>query len=266
MKNQRMKSVAHVVTAIMMLCLAGCGGGGGVGDFDLAGGLNITFPDQAFGGIWTGTDDNGLEILALTTETGRLHWIAPETGEQGFGTGTVSALHADVEYTYVAPLGFTLEDGSTSASCAGGGIISERVSLWVNAGCTTESGSTFNNTATLDYDALYDRDSSLALVAGNYDDFGLVVNVTANGEVFEQDPATGCVVNGQIDIIDSRFNAYDVSITYSNCEGAVANLNGATFSGLGILDNSAVPETAIFALTGVVDNVIYSVIYELTRL
>jgi hypothetical protein len=254
-------------TILFLLTIAACGGGGGGGPILGGSDASITpFPDQAFGGIWTGTDSNGLEILALTTETGRLHWVAQDTGEQGYGTGSVSALSATIDYTYVAPLGFTLADGSASASCRGGGTVEERVSLYVDAICTTASGSTFNNTATLAYDALYDRDSSLALIAGNYDDFGLVVNVSGDGVVFEQDPNTGCVVNGQISVIDAEFNAYDVSITYSNCLGNTAILNGATFTGLGTLDNSAAPETAVVGLTGDIQGVTYAVLYALSRI
>lgn len=250
--------------ALSLLLLAACGGGGSV---DLSGGGPITpFPDQAMGGAWSGTDNNGLQVFALSTDSGRLHWVVPSTGEQGFGTGSVSALSVTINYTYVAPFGFTLPDGSNSATCSGGGTIEERVSFYSDVICTTTLGGSFNNTATLNYDSLYDRDSSLALIAGNYDDFGLTINVTASGQVFEQDPASGCVINGQISIIDSQYNAYDVSITYSNCLGTAAVLNGSTFSGLGILDNTVAPEVAIIGLTGDVGSETYSVVYSLPRL
>lgn len=116
------------------------------------------------------------------------------------------------------------------------------------------------------YDSLYDRDSSLSVIAGNYDDFGVVLNVAANGVIFEQVPSTGCIINGQASIINSQFNAYDVSITYSNCVGNFAVLNGATFTGLGILDNTVTPEQVTVGLTGAAGGVTYSIVFTMPRI
>ena len=256
-----MKQISMVLS---LLLLAACGGPDLSGLRDLGSGIEV--PDQAMGGAWKGTDNNGVEILALSTDSGRLHWIAPSTGEQGFGTGSIIGVVLTINYTYVAPFGFKLADGSASASCTGSGVLGERSRFDASATCTTTLGGSINNGATLIYDALYDRDSSLALIAGNYDNSGLVINVTANGVVFEQDPTSGCIVNGQISIIDPQYNAYDVSITYSNCVGDSAVLNGATFTGLGILDNTVAPETAVIGLTGAVGSETYSIVYSLPRL
>lgn len=256
----RIKTGAVIIFLFALAGITSCGGGGG-------GSAPPPPPaDQAIGGVWVGTDSSGLEILALSTESGRVHWVAPNTGEQGFGTGSVNGTAVTINYTYVAPQGFTLADGSTSAVCSATGTIQERQSLTVTTNCTTDLGGTFSNSASLTYDPLYDRDSSLSVIAGNYDDFGLVLNVNANGVMFEQDPATGCVVNGQVSIINSQFNAYDVSITYSNCVGNFAVLNGATFTGLGILDNTVTPEQAVVGLTGTVGGVIFSIVFTLPRI
>lgn len=260
--KERIGSV--IIFLITFVGITSCGGGGGA----------ATPPappppppaDQAIGGAWVGTDSAGLEILALSTETGRVHWVVPATGEQGFGTASVNGSAVTINYTYVAPLGFTLDDGSTSATCSATGTIQERQSLAVTVNCTTSLGSTFSNSASLTYDSLYDRDSSLSVIAGNYDDFGLVLNVAANGVIFEQDPSTGCIINGQVSIINSQFNAYDVSITYSNCVGNFAVLNGATFTGLGILDNTVTPEQVTVGLTGAVGGVTYSIVFTMPRI
>lgn len=174
-------------------------------------------PNQAVGGAWVGTDSNGLEILGLSTDDGRIHWVIPETGEQGFETATSNGTSLTISYTYVAPIGFTLADDSSSASCTATGTIQERQSFSVDTSCNTSSGGNFTNSATLSYHALYDRDTSLTTLAGNYDDFGLVFNVNSNGVIFEQDPVSGCVVNGQANVIDPQYNVYDGSITFSNC-------------------------------------------------
>jgi hypothetical protein len=169
-------------------------------------------------------------------------------------------------YTYVAPLGFVLDDGSSSATCSATGTILERQSIAITTNCTTDLGSAFSNSASLTYDPNYDRDSSLSVVAGNYQDGGAVLNIAANGVIFEQDPATGCTINGQVSIIDSAFNAYDVLMTFSNCVGNAAILNGATFTGLGILDNTVTPEHLVVGMTGAVSGVVVSIVISLPRI
>jgi hypothetical protein len=258
-----MKRYSIVLASILIAACGGCSPD--LSGIDIGGGA-IDFPDEAVGGAWVGTEPGGNQILALVTESGRLNWISVDTGEQGFGTVSVQAWATTIEYTLVAPWGFTLADSSTSATCGGGGTISERDHWATPVNCTTSLGGSIESFTDFRYDALYDRDSSLALIAGDYDDSGLVISISATGEIFEQDPASGCVVNGQVSIIDSQFNVYDVSITYSNCTGDEAVLNGAIFTGLGILDDTVVPETAIFGVTGAVGNETYSLVSALPRL
>jgi len=105
-------------------------------------------------------------------------------------------------------------------------------------------------TFTLEYDALYDRDSSLATIAGNFKQAnGTVVSIDAAGNVFSQDATSGCVVNGKVSVIDSRYNAYRFEYTVSSCSSELGVMNGATFSGLGTLDNTVSPEQAVIGLT-----------------
>jgi hypothetical protein len=247
------------ILSLTAFCVA-CGGGGGSDNFV------PPVVDQAIGGAWVGNDSTGLEIFALSTESGRVHWIIPSTGEQGFGTGSVNGTAVTINYTYVAPLGFVLADGSSSATCTATGTIQERQSLAVTTNCTTDLGGTFSNSASLNYDSLYDRDSSLSVIAGNYDGGGLVLNIAANGVIFAQDPASGCIIGGRVSIIDSQFNAYDVSMTFFNCVENFAILNGATFTGLGILDNTMMPEQVTVGMTGAVANVTVSIVFTLPRI
>lgn len=253
-------------TCLIILCiswLAACGGSSG------GGGNNNPPPpqaDEALGGIWFGVDSDGHRILVLSTDSGRVHWVDLANGEQGVGTGSVNGTAVTFNYTYVARLGSTLTDGSPSATCIATGTIQERQSLSVTTDCTTSLGGSSSNSVSMTYDARYDIDSSLAMVAGNYDHFGVVLNVSASGEVFEQDPATGCVVNGQVTVIDAEFNAYDVSITYSNCVGSSANFNGATFTGLWTLDIAGPATVVITSMTGAVDGVTYAVGYSMPQI
>ena len=84
--------------------------------------------------------------------------------------------------------------------------------------------------------------------------------------MFEQIPGTGCIISGQVTIIDSRFNAYDLFMTFSNCVGDFAFRNGVTFTGLAILDNTVTPELLGIGMTGEVEGVIVSVAVTLPRI
>jgi hypothetical protein len=93
-----------------------------------------------------------------------------------------------------------------------------------------------------------------------------VLNVAADGTVFEQDPASGCVLNGQVGIIDGQLNMYDLVITYSSCTGPDVGLNGVTFTGLVMLDNVNVyPETLIGEVTGTTGSATSAILLVLPR-
>jgi hypothetical protein len=233
--------------------LTACGGGGG-------GDAPSPVVNQSLGGIWTGIDNSGNDIIALATETGQFHFLDLTNDAQGFGTGSVANGNSvSLSYTIVAALGTTLSDGSTSGTCAGTGTVQQRQSLSVSVSCTT-SASSWTGSATLTYDATYDRDSSLALVAGNYDDLGDVLNINSNGVLFEQSATTGCVLNGQVSIINSAWNAYDVAFTVSSCQGQETVLNGSVWDGIAVLELDAGNETLIAAVTGTVQGTTFSLI------
>ncbi len=257
----------HVATALILflvITLVGCGGGGGGSP---AAAAPPPAANQALGGAWEGTDSNGTEIVALSTDSGRLHWVAVTTGEQGFGTGSVNGSAVTFNFTFVPELGFTFPDGSTSATCSGSGTIQQRQTLAVTVNCTTTLGGTLNTSASLIYNSLYDLDSALSLIAGNYDDLGLVFNINANGVIFEQDPVIGCVTNGQITIIDPDFNAYDVSMSISSCVAPFDVVNGSTFTGLAVFDNTAPPpDEIVIAVTGAVAGVTFAIVFALDRI
>lgn len=119
----------------------------------------------------------------------------------------------------------------------------------------------------LQYDVLYERDSSLATVAGNYDDgSGSVLNISGDGTVFEQDPSSGCVISGLVSIIDAAYNMYDIALEFSNCVGEFAFVNGSSFTGMAALDNTSTPEGLIIAVTGDVSGDTASLIFIEERL
>jgi hypothetical protein len=234
------------VLGLTAFCVA-CGGGGG-------GAAPLPQPpvvNASPSGIWTGIDSDGGPIIAFVTETGRFH-IIDEFLNQGSGILSVSnGNDVTANFQLVTPLGITFPDGTTLRDCTLSGTVTERQTMTVTGNCTTTAGLQDQFGVTLNYDAIYERDSSLATIAGLYDDgSGIVTDIASDGMIFEQDPVSSCVINGQVSIIDPDFNLYDFQFGLSNCTGPDAILNGASFVGLGLLDDTFPPEVLLVFVTG----------------
>jgi hypothetical protein len=83
-------------------------------------------------------------------------------------------------------------------------------------------------------DKLYGEPSSLAKLAGSWDDAGNTLTINPDGSFFEQQ-SSGCVVNGAYTIIDATHNLYGVAFEITNCTSTIA---GIAFNGLGYLNDS----------------------------
>ncbi len=168
------------------------------------------------------------EILASAQGT-----VQIANGNQVSGSGTL----------YAAP-GLTLSDGSTVAALTiSAGMVSERNTLNLTvsaAGATTTISTAF--------DASYDRGSALGTIAAVYTTFDIfgdmsAFTIDANG-VITGNSAAGCVLNGQVSIIDAMFNAYNVSLDVASCGG----LDGM-YDGLGTSqDDIVMDDTFVFAV------------------
>jgi len=239
--------------------MVGCGGGGG-------GSNPPPPPNKSVGGIWTGVTPDGLQVIGLITEAGQFHFLQ-EDGVQYFGTMTVSnQTSISGTFTGYTPIGTSFPDGATRGSGTFTGTVTERAVLTGTTDFTSANGGHTVGPLTLHYESLYDRDSSLAMISGNFEDVdGVVVNIN-NGVVFAQDAVTHCVINGSVSVIDTQFNAYRVQYTYSSCIGSDAILNGVNFDGLATLDNTSPPDEYIVAgVTAQVGNVGVSIIHVLLR-
>jgi hypothetical protein len=253
MKQSTSRFLALLILSTIIVI--GCGGGGGT--------ANPPPPptNASPGGIWEGTSSTGGTILGLVTETGEFHFLQDD-GVQYFGTVNTSQNALSANFTGVTQIGTVFLDGSTTGTGTLTGTVQERMSMSGNSSFRTAGGTNVASSVTLTYDNLYERDSSLATIAGNYLDTttNAVINVNGNGVVFSQDAVTGCIVNGTISIIDARYNAYRVQYSFSSCRAPYTILNGTTANGLGALDNTVAPEQAIigvvnatagYALTGI---------------
>jgi hypothetical protein len=254
-------------SAAVFLCavlMAGCGGGGG-------GGGSQTAPppvtNASPGGIWEGTLGSGQEILGLVAENGEFHFLDPDEVVQYFGTVSVTGNAVSAQYTGYKLLGGSFADGTTRGTGSLTGTVQARSTFTASSTFQTSAGASTNNTINLTYNSLYERDSSLATVAGNFRDLitDSIVNINASGVAFSQNPANGCVLNGTISIINAQFNAYRVQYSYSSCQGADAFINGTTFRGLATLDNTDSPELLLVLAQGQIGTTGVSTIEALER-
>ena len=245
------------ILLLSLSLIASCGGGGGDGPSNPP----PPPPNASAGGIWEGTSSTGETIVGLVTETGEFHFLQSD-GVQYFGTVETSQNALSADFQGVTEFGTAFIDGSTTGTGTLNGTVQERNSISGDADFTTVLGTSTDASIELTYNNLYERDSSLATIAGNYRDpaTNAIINVNGNGEIFSQDAVTGCVINGNVEVIDSRFNAYLVQYRFSSCVGSHESLNDTVANGLGTLDNTVSPERAIigvvnavagYALTGV---------------
>jgi len=188
------------------------------------------------------------EIRCVIAETGEIACTLrdPVLGvTEGGVNGTLTVANSDEvsgSGLVYARLGQTLSDGSTIANMTVlSGTVVEDTSLDL---VVDAAGQT--STVSMSYDADYDRASSLATVEAVYTTFTVFGNdssldIDAAGVMFGN-VQNGCVLTGQVSIIDAAFNAYDVELDISNCGAR----NGIS-SGLGLTrDINAIDDRLIF--------------------
>ena len=211
--------------------------------------INLEMPS----GIWTGTDAAGREVLLLVAGDGNFRYV---DGTHNQAAGYLPP-HAQVagDFDLVAPFGQPFADGSTLATCSFTSSLVERVSIDITPSCRTTGGLQFSETLELVFDPLYDRNSSLEILAGTFQTAASgVLSIAADGLLFAQDATTGCVINGRIGIYSPSFNIYEVTLGYDSCTGAKAAFNGSVFAGFAALDDTAATASLIMATIGDVGN------------
>lgn len=239
--------------ALSLFATASCGGGGGGGDSTpITPTPTPPPPDQLIGGIWEGTATNNLqpgvvtEIAAVITEGGDARFITAD-GVQIVSTSplSVSGNAVSGQARAYAPIGFVFSNNQPVTTGTLSATVSERDSL--SGTWTADTGETGN--FNLLYNPIYERDSSLDLLADNWvgvDEFLNIVSsfiVDGNGAVNGQD-VLACMYSGQINLLDTRYNTYELSITVTNCDV----FNG-DYSGLAVLSDASVQnDTLIFQM------------------
>ena len=206
-------------------------------------------PEASPGGLWQGTSSLGLEVVGLVTESGQFHFIQAGSAQL---VGTLTTSHDGLSANFVGyvPFGEKLGDGSTTGVGSLSGNLDERSSLSADISFTTARGAESESTITLSYNPVYEQDSSLGAVAGNYLDTerNVVINVNGDGELFSQDPRSQCITNGTVSVIDPAFNLYRVEYEFSSCKGHDDILNGTVAEGLAALDDTRSPAVLIMGV------------------
>ncbi|MFM8516419.1 MAG: choice-of-anchor D domain-containing protein, partial [Nevskiaceae bacterium] len=188
------------------------------------------------GGLWRGNDPfSGKPLVGLIAENRQALFLLQD-GSQYFGPAAVK------DERFSAMLAVANANGvqggvQIQATIKNGNSINGKATL------APKSGNPKSGDLSLAFDTLYTRGSSLAKAAGNYKNVGsgAVININATGVLFSQEDASGCVINGSVAVIDSRFNAYATRLSFSGCKGDKAALNGTNASGLMFIDDTTSP-------------------------
>ena len=205
---------------------------------------------QSPSGFWSAKDVTiGTRIHGIDCMVAETQQLTCRTYIDGFdffsaitGTLQVNGPRVSGSGSYFAAPGRSLPDGSTISELT---IVSGTISEFNSLSLTIDvAGVRF--TALFEYNSdLHDRGSALKTVEGVYPIFGFLedsasFSVDATGVISSQS-GSGCVCNGQISIIDDRYNIYDVALEVANCgafDGVYAGLGLTTY--IVVRDNAEV--------------------------
>lgn len=203
-------------------------------------------------GIWTGSDTvTGQGVIGYIDTAGTAVIIRAD-GVQFVGPTQLSGdtlIAAVIGYSNF-PATFT--DGSNYGLGTLNGTVASGSTLTLTLSFTTNGGTLLTDSWSLTYSALSTSGSSLSTLAANYTDSasGSVLSISANGAMSSQNATTGCVLNGTASIIDSAYDIYRVTITYGNCTGSYAPLNGVQLTGVAVLNSSTSPSQLTIEVAG----------------
>ena len=260
-----------LLISICLLSACGGGGGGGAANSHAPPPPPPPTPNQDPGGIWQTqytetsgpTAGDAIKAYAIVDESGSFYFALQNQNngcaEVGFGQTTVTgnSISGNIDVAAVTfsttpgvNTNCTFPDGSTSGTGIISGTVTQGYSMTLTDSATTSNGTALGTeTHTWTFNSLYDNPSSLAAVSANYADGSDTLSIAGNGVIFEQDPTTGCVLNGQISIINAAYNAYSMSLSFANCTGSAAAANGYTMTGLATLDTTVSPAQLDFGVS-----------------
>ena len=158
-------------------------------------------------------------LTGLLDEGGNFYGLANDQSAIYFGSYATDGTTFTLAGTAVAVAGFQFPGGATTASFPGSGTFRERDSITFATTNAIASG-----TVSLLYDIRYERDSSLARIAGTYSGTvgpgqTLSLTVAPSGQLSGQ-ATNGCRFDGTITANTPAYNAYAARVSISSCTGA----------------------------------------------
>jgi hypothetical protein len=230
-----MKPLFHSVLLFVAVVLASCGGGGSTPAPDPIQGVSP-------GGIWHGTDSaTGLAITGLVDETGSADFMRADNAvfDGQVSTSGSNSISVDAQgYAQKFP------DGSQHGIWTVNGTIQERQSITATNALRTDSGTSTHGTLDLTFDALYNRPSSLATVAGSYTISGRCsyLSIGSDGGIGGH-ICTVADISGQISVINPAYNLYRVHLTVISHAGSSDDVDG-----LATMQNTASPSLLVIGV------------------
>lgn len=189
-------------------------------------------------GVWRGTltsdvTMSAVAVTAVITESGTARLIL-DNGSQLVGSVTTDSDHLTGDLTGITELGLQWPNNTTVASFSMDGTVAERDTI-----TGTYAGAGDMGTLTLSFDSVYDRASSLAVLAGQWARLDALQNYTAtfsfDGQgAIDGSDADGCIYSGAVTVADMSVDVYTVALTVENCPASGVNLNGQ-YAGGGVL-------------------------------
>lgn len=253
-----MNRTAGLLLLALVATAGGCSGGSGDRAGNPSGGNppppppSPPPPTTSVGGIWIGELEKevsgdsetrtSLDVRALVTEDGTFRLILDEPSQQIVGEfyaeGTDLNLMGGL-FWYENSYWITASASNQGWFWLHDGTVDERTRLTGSFKTTWPDSSEYTGSFSLDYDPLYERDSSYGMLAGSYSGSNESLNIDGSGAVFYQSSMTGCVANGAADLIDTDFNLYSVTVEVRSCNGNERERNGRSYTGLAYLSDSA---------------------------
>lgn len=229
----------RTILLAILITAFGCGGGGSSSP-QPAQDVPPQETLQSAGGIWAAPGAPDVAVTIYITEDGRMR-IFDSGPRLGVGAAVVTnGNEVSGSYEVLELIAF-----GTVTHCEFEGTVSTRTSLVLDVTCTDANDVITERSLSFFYDSGYERDSSLAEIAGNYEDPPLGVplsnslSISSNGVIFGhfQNGGADCTVNGQVGVIDASFAPLEVELNLSLCAGILGSaFEGTTLEGL-ILNN-----------------------------
>lgn len=240
------RKILHLVWLTTVLLLVACGEGDGDGSDNDSGVVDVSPGGIYDGTVSSETTGEAFTAMGVVTEGGAARFITAG-GLQYVISINVDGTDFSGSLRGYAPPGSEFVNGQSITTGTVSGTIQERGAL--NGTYEAEGGDV--GSFSMSYSAAeYERSSSFAQLEGDWgyqltNGFAIAVTIESNGSVFGQN-SDGCIYNGAVGTIDTRYNVYSLSISASNCGGLNGNYQGLAIR---VPQSVSAPESILFGIS-----------------